>query len=44
MRANPVPQLVEFPAVDARFIRFSATRMLIPAENISGVDFGILLQ
>lgn len=44
LRANPVPQLVEFPAVDARFIRFSATRMLIPAENISGVDFGILLQ
>lgn len=42
LRANPLPQLVEFPCMECSRIRFSGTRMLDSGERLIFEEFGVV--
>ncbi len=42
VRANPIPQIVEFPATKASTVKLTATRLLDGGGEISLKEFGIL--
>ncbi len=43
IRANPVAQIINFDG-QARYLRLEAVSMIAPAEKLSGINFGLMLN